>query len=208
MPDLSLGDTSVGSLPANFSDSLVNSGPSGGQFGTYGFMTQVAGAAAAGLGDILAANRQSTALQTQAYLADTQARENQGRVAVQKRQINDQRANSLLESAIQYNNLKGLQTAAYSSQSVRVTSGTAADTSFTQGQIGALNALTIKNNAVLQAWGVQTQTNEAVNQEFMQSLGYRAEAQQEPWLGFESAANEAISVAEESERTRAMFGGR
>lgn len=194
--------------PLNFTDSVVNSGPAEGQFGTYGFLTQAAGALAAGFGDILGAQRQAGALQTQATLAGLNAQENRNRVVTQQRQIGVQRSTALLDSAIQYHALAGLQGAAYSSQDVRINSGTAAETGLTEGQMGALNALTLKNNAVLQAWGVETQTNETVNQEMMQQLGYKAEAAQQPWLGFEAATNEAMTVAEESERTKAMYAGR
>ena len=173
-------------------------------WGTYGLPTMLLSGAVAGLGDIMAANNQSQALQSQAKLNRFQADENAKRGAMGVAQIQQETAAQLGQSGSHAQAIIGAERASFANQGVNVNAGVPLAEQVSTGKISAVDAMTIRNNAALKAWGVSTSAGQVSGQQEMEATAEDSEAKQSLALGGAKAANALITQIDtyESMRTR------
>ena len=170
---------------------------------TYGFPMMMLSGLAAGIGDIVAGENQAASLRTQAKYKTWAAGENIHRAQTQTQQVQQQTDAQIAANGNRANSIVGAQRAGYANQGVNVNSGTPLALQVQTGEISNIDALTIRNNAALKAWGIQTSAqNEAAGQKFG-AISDEAEAQQSLALGGAKVAGQVLrSVDTYNSRSR------
>lgn len=179
-------------LPAGY-DPRSNP-PSEGSFTqTYGFPMMMLSGAIAGIGDILNSKNQAAALKTQANYQTWAAGEQLHRAQLETVQVQQQTDAQLMAVGTRTNEQIGAQRTGYASQGVNVNAGTPLAEQEQAGRISAIDSMTIRNNAALKAWGINTGATEAATQERFAALGEKAQATQSLALGGAKAANDILA---------------
>jgi hypothetical protein len=181
------GDYSAGSTW------LAQPGLGGKAFGTRGFQLQMGVAAISAAGDILNAKDQAEALKTNAGYQKFQIAENQKRTAIQKNQADLVEGAQIAASGNRANQAVGAERSSYAAQGVNVNSGSALDVQVATGNMAAIDAMTIRNNAALKVWGIQTGSIQQETQQKFQEQASEQEAQQSLALGGAKAANQVMT---------------
>lgn len=201
MPDA----TYTGPAGSAFGDSAVNTEPVAG-FGTYGYQTMMLSGVVAGLGDIWAGQAQSKALGIQAGFNRFQAGENVKRAGAMVSQLDEQTGALVSKAGENAKQTIGAQRAAYAAQGVNVNVGTPMQEQVAEGQMSTVDAMTLRNNAALKAWGIETQAIQTAGGLEFEAESEQAQGQQSVILGGAKAMNALLQQQEESQRSR-MYAG-
>jgi hypothetical protein len=176
-----------------------------GFFGTYGFPMMMASGAIASAGDIFAGQAQAQALQTQASFTENQAAETVKRAAMATEESGKEEQTELQQSGSHAEQIIGAERAAYGSQGVNVNAGVPLAEQVAQGKMSAVDALTIRNNASLRAFGINAGAQEQASEQEFQAMGETNEANQSLALGGAKAANAITSGMDQYLYTRAFL---
>ena len=190
---------SSGALDASATMPDFNDSP----WGTYGFATMMASGVISAMGDVSASRSQAGALQAQAGFTKFQAQENLQRGQIAGAQVKKQEESQLLQSGSHANQLIGAERASFGAQGVNVNAGVPLADQVATGKMSALDALTIRNNATLKAWGIETETAQTAGQQELEATGQEAEATQSLALGGAKAANALMGEVDTYESMRA-----
>ncbi len=126
-------------------------------------------AAMGGLSSIGTAFSQSQAMQAQGAYQNTVAQANAGVAGIQSTNAIQQGDIAATQSDLKTRGIIGSQRASLAAQGVDINSGSAAAVQASTGAVGALDSLTIRNNAWRQAWGYQVQAeNDTASGQFAQ----------------------------------------
>jgi hypothetical protein len=161
-----------------------------------------------GVSSYMKGAQQKAALDLSASFQDFQAKEDIKRAGMETSALKLQEGEQLQQVGSRANAIIGAQKAAYASQHVAVASGTAGTEEADEGRSAAADALTIRNNAILKAWGIDTGATQEAGQEELTALGQQGEGEQSLILGGAQAWNTLAQIQEESERTRYFAAGR
>lgn len=184
---------------AQYSDSI---------FGKYGFHMMMASAAISGIGDILSAQNQANALQTQSKFNQFQSQVTLQRANVAEQANEQAEGAELQQSGSHANAIIGAQRAAYGSQGVNVNAGVPLAEQVSQGKMSAVDAMTIRNNAALKAYGINAGAIQEAGQQEFEALGESTQAQQTLALGGAKAANAITNQLDQYLYTKAYLAGR
>lgn len=176
-----------------------------GFFGTYGFPMMMASGAIASAGDIFAGQNAQAALKTQAGLTQFQSQETLARAKMAVTQSGLQEQTELEQSGSHANQIIGAERAAYGSQGVSVNAGVPLAEQVSQGKMSAVDALTIRNNAALRAFGINSGAQQESSQQEFESQGETAQASQSLALGGAKAANDILNQEDQYLYTRAFL---
>ena len=207
--NLDLGSTDIGMAGLNQSvanlpaPSPTTANFDDGFFGTYGFPLMMASGAVSAIGDISQTQNQANALKTQAGFSSFQAQQATTRAALGVEQVQKQEGQALLESGARANATMGAQRAAYAAGNANVNTGTPLAEQVATGQMSSVDALTIRNNAALEAYGIQLGGIQQAGQQELEALGETGEATQTLALGGAKAANDIMSQIDTYESMRA-----
>ena len=174
---------------------------------TYGFPMMMLSGAIAGVGDLLNGQNQAAALKTQANYQTWAAGQDLNRAKLQTTQVQQETQARLMAAGTVANRTIGAQRTGYASQGVNVASGTPLAEQVQTGQMSAIDSLTIRNNASLKAWGINTGAEQESTQATFAALGERAQASQSLALGGAKAANDILSQEDQylSSRQRGVM---
>jgi hypothetical protein len=179
---------------------------SGFDFGKYGHAMMALSGLVTGAGDIINGINQAAALKSAASYNQWKASENLKRAGMQTAELQQETAAQLAMRGGAANRAIAQTRVGAASQGVNVNSGTAMDLQVQQGKIAAVDALTIRNNAALKAWGIDTGALETSGQQNLQALAENTEAQQSLMLGGAQAARDMMESekAFQAMRSRAL----
>lgn len=121
---------------------------------------------------------QSSAINTQSKWQEMQLQTNERLANMQAEQAvkrGDKEAQAIRQKTKQ---LIGSQRAALAAQGIEVNADTSADIQADTASLGALDALTAKNNAWLEAWGYKVQANDYAGQAKMARMAGKFNAKQ------------------------------
>lgn len=167
--------------------------PGIGGAGSRGFQLQMGVAAISAAGDILNSQNQAAALKTSAAFQKFQATENIKRGQIQSDQAKEVEQAQLEASGSRTNQTVGAQRSSYAAQGVKVDAGSALDVQVQTGKLSAIDSMTIRNNAALKVWGIQTGSTQVAAQQEFEASAQEREAQQSLALGGAKAANQVIT---------------
>lgn len=171
---------------------MAQPGIGGGALGTKGFQLQMGTAAVSAYSDVVNAQDQAAALRTRAAYTKFESLENLKRgnmQADQAKKVSDTQVNAVGERA---NQVIGAQRAGYAAEGVKVNTGSALDEQVATGKMAAIDAMTIRNNAALKVWGIQTGAKAVASQQEFQAMAEESEAKQSLALGGAKAANQVM----------------
>lgn len=171
---------------------LSKPGIGGKDFGTRGFQLQMGVAAVSAASDIANAKNQADALKVQAGFTKFQAQENIKRGVLESAQAGKVEQSQLMASGERSNQVIAAQRSGYAAQGVNVNAGSALDVQVAEGKMSAIDSMTIRNNAALKVWGIQTGALQTAGQQEFQAQAEDVEAKQSLALGGAKAANQVM----------------
>ena len=206
--DLSLGSTDVGTYNAASDPTLQFSATKTPQFNDSAWSTYAGPLMAitgliAGVGNIFNDQNQAAALKTQAGFNQFQAQQNLQRTALSVEQTKEQEGTELLDSGAKSNAVIGNQRAGAASQNIGVNSGTILAEQQAQGRMSNVDAMTIRRNAAMKAYGIQVGGIQEAGQEQLEAAGEQGQASQYLSSGGAQAANALMSQMDQYESMRA-----
>jgi hypothetical protein len=122
------------------------------------------------------ASEQARAANAQADYSEAMAKINQRFAQSQSEDVLERGREDANRAMRQSRSAMGSQKAGFAAQGIEVNSGTAGEIISQTAEIGARDAARIERNAQLEAWGIRTNSAQAVQQARMQAEGLRNEA--------------------------------
>lgn len=122
------------------------------------------------------ASQQAQAANAQADYSETMAKINKRFAERQAEDVLERGREDSNRAMRQSRSAMGAQKAGFAAQGIEVNSGTAGEIISQTAEIGARDAARIERNAQLEAWGIRTNSAQAVQQSRMQAEGLRNEA--------------------------------
>lgn len=136
---------------------------------------------------------QSSAINSQSKYQEMQLKTNERMANIQADQAikrGDKEAQAVRQKTKQ---LIGSQRAALAAQGIEVNADTSADIQADTASLGALDALTVKNNAWLESWGYKVQANDYAGQAVMTRMAGKYNAKQTLLTGGLQIASDVAS---------------
>lgn len=125
---------------------------------------------------LYSASEQARAANAQADYSEAMAKINKRFAQSQSEDVLERGREDANRAMRQSRSAMGSQKAGFAAQGIEVNSGTAGEIISQTAEIGARDAARIERNAQLEAWGIRTNSAQAVQQARMQAEGLRNEA--------------------------------